>query len=165
MDSFLPGPGGKRMQGLLPIPSDADAPEQRRGADRRRRPTPRFSMFALRGGRRRGARREHEREGSFIDVYPSGLLLAILWVVLMNACDSFFTLIHLQGGGTEVNPVAAMLLNTGRTGFVVLKSGVIATALLVLCVHKNFHLARVGLWAAAGAYTLLFAYHLLLFVI
>ncbi|MBK7877269.1 MAG: hypothetical protein IPJ77_16255 [Planctomycetes bacterium] len=44
-----------------------------------------------------------------------------------------------------------------------LKSGLISLALVVLCVHKNFHLARLGLWVAAIAYTLLFAYHLSLF--
>ena len=43
------------------------------------------------------------------------------------------------------------------------KSGLIAVALLVLTVHKNFYVARYGLWAAALCYTLLLAYHLSLF--
>jgi hypothetical protein len=47
-------------------------------------------------------------------------------------------------------------------GFVLLKSLVITLALLVLCVHRNFRLARTGLWIAALAYTLLVAYHLTL---
>ena len=54
---------------------------------------------------------------------------------------------------------------TGRTGFVLLKSSVIAAALCVLCIHKNFHLARLGLWTAAGAYSALCAYHLFLFTV
>lgn len=156
------------MQGLLPNDRagepEREAPPQR-GPDRRRRRTPRFSRYMLTGGRRRSVRREDEVEGSFVDVYEPSLLFALLWIALMNTGDSFFTLIHLQNGGTEVNPVAALLLETGRTGFVVLKSTVIASALCVLCIHKNFHLARLGLWTAAGAYTLLFAYHLVLFVI
>jgi len=157
------------MQGLLPNDGAGDperaSPPHPRGPDRRQRKTPRFSRFMLSGGRRRGIRRGEELEGSFVDAYEPGLLLALLWIALMNTGDSFFTLVHLQNGGTEVNPVAALLLETGRTGFVVLKSTVIATALCVLCIHKNFQLARLGLWTAAGAYTLLFAYHLLLFVI
>jgi len=147
-----------------PVDVNAHAGE-RRGPDRRVRKTPRFSRFSFRGGRRKGPRRDEEAEGSFVDVYDAGILLALMWVALMNAGDSFFTLIHLQNGGTEVNPVAAMLLETGRTGFVVLKSTVIGTALCVLCIHKNFSLARMGIWTAAVAYTLLFAYHLLLFVL
>lgn len=157
------------MQGLLPNdqagPSDRGIPPERRGHDRRERKTPRFSRYMLHGGRRRHVRRDEEREGSFVDLYDPVLLLGILWIALMNAGDSFFTLVHLQNGGTEVNPVAAMLLETGRTGFVVLKSTVIALALCVLCIHKNFHLARLGMWTAAGAYTLLFVYHLSLFLL
>ncbi len=143
------------MQGLLPTT----------GPDRRKQRTPRFSTFTLGSGRRRGIRRSEEAEGAFVDRYDAGLLAALLWIALMNASDSFFTLVHLQNGGTEVNPVAAMLLETGRTGFVLLKSAVIGTALLVLCLHKNFALARAGMWTAAAAYTLLVVYHLVLFLI
>jgi hypothetical protein len=157
------------MQGLLPNdragepdPAPGSLP---RGPDRRRERTPRFSKFTLGTGRRRGVRRKSEAEGAFVDRYDAALLGALLWIALMNAGDSFFTLVHLQNGGTEVNPVAAMLLETGRTGFVVLKSSVIGAALCVLCLHKNFALARAGMWTAAGAYTLLVAYHLALFLV
>jgi hypothetical protein len=134
-----------------------------RGRDRRTRPTPRLSRYTFFGGRRRGPRRGREREGSFVDLYGTRLFALVLWVALMNVADSFFTLVHLQQGGVEANPVAEALLLTGRAPFVLLKSGLIALALLVLCVHKNFQLARIGLWIAAGAYTLLFLYHLFLF--
>jgi hypothetical protein len=139
------------------------ARSDRRGPDRRQRKTPRFSRYSFTGGRRRGARRSAEQAGQFVDLYDAPLLAAILWIALMNAGDSFFTLVHLQNGGTEINPVAALLLETGRTGFVTTKSAVIAAALCVLCVHKNFAVARLGLWVAASAYTLLFGYHLWLF--
>ena len=134
-----------------------------RGPDRRGVPTPRFSRFTLWGGRRQGPRRTQEREGSFVDVYGRRLFLLVLWIALMNVGDSFFTLVHLQAGGVELNPVARVLLTTGRWNFVFVKSILIALALIVLAVHKNFHLARVGLWTAAGTYTCLVAYHLLLF--
>lgn len=143
--------------------ADDDPTPTRGGGDRRLRPTPRLSRFTFRGGRRRGARRRGEGEGSFVDLYGVRLLSILLWVALMNVADSFFTLVHLQHGGTEVNPVAGLLLATGLPAFVLLKSTLIALALLVLCVHKNFHLARLGIWIAAIAYTLLFLYHLSLF--
>jgi len=134
-----------------------------RGIDRRSRPTPRFSSHALLGGRRRVVRRVEEQEGSFVDLHGARLWCLILWVALMNIGDSYFTLVHLQAGGVELNPVAAALLRTGRFGFVFTKSILIALALVVLAVHKNFFLARVGLWTAAGTYTLLVIYHLSLF--
>ena len=134
-----------------------------RGPDRRRGPTPRLSRYALWGGRRRGPRRQEEREGSFVDRYGLRLVFVVLWIALMNVGDSFFTLVHLQAGGVELNPVAKVLLTTGRWNFVFVKSILIGLALIVLAVHKNFHLARIGLWTAAGTYTCLVAYHLLLF--
>lgn len=135
-----------------------------RGSDRRERKTPRFSSYSLSNGQRGRVRRREEREGTFVDLYGSGLLIALMWITLANVADSFFTLIHLQGGGTEVNPIADILLRAGLTRFVLMKSALVGMALLVLCVHKNFKIARIGLWTAAGAYTLLIAYHVALFL-
>ncbi len=142
---------------------DARVPVRYRGPDRRGRPTPRLSRYSFAGGRRGGVRRTDEQEGSFVDRYSLRLWLMVLWVALMNVADSYFTLVHLQSGGIELNPIAAWLLETGRVRFVLYKSLLIGLALIVLCVHKNFFLARVGLWTATGAYTALFLYHLSLF--
>lgn len=109
-----------------------------------------------------GTRRGVEAEGSFVDRYRGSVLFVVVWVALMNIGDSFFTLHHLQAGGIEMNPVAERLLQTGRLGFVLWKSVMIAMALMVLAMHKNFRLARVGMWTAASAYTLLLAYHIYL---
>jgi hypothetical protein len=136
---------------------------ERRGFDRRSDPTPRVSRFSLRGGRRHRVRRLEELEGSFVDLYGFRLWCVVLWIALMNVADSYFTLLHLQAGGIELNPVAQALLSIGRGGFVLSKSLLIALALLVLCVHKNFFLARIGIWTAAGTYTVLVVYHLALF--
>ncbi len=144
-------------QSLLPTVG-----HERVGGDRRQNPTPRFSRYSLNGGRRRTVRRDEEGEGSFVDLYTPTMLFVVIWVALMNIGDSFFTLHHLQHGGIEMNPVADQLLRTGRLGFVLSKGVMIGLALLVLTLHKNFRLARFGMWAAAGAYTLLLAYHIYL---
>ena len=141
----------------------APAGPAERSGDRRSGPTPRFSRYSLWGGRRRGARRGAEEDDTFVDLYGRRLFILVLWIALMNVGDSFFTLVHLQAGGVEINPVARLLLATGRWNFVFVKSILIGVALVVLAVHKNFHLARIGLWTAAGTYTCLVGYHLLLF--
>jgi len=143
-------------------PPDTQAPVYR-GPDRRRRPTPRLSRFTFWGGRRKQARRAGERETSFVDQYDIRLWLIVLWVSLMNIADSFFTLVHLQNGGIEANPFAAALLETGRTGFVLWKCGLISAALVVLVIHKNFLVARAGLKLSIVVYTGLCLYHLALF--
>jgi len=147
-----------------PTPQVASVPPgmRRRSGDRREAPTPRFSRYTVLGGRREGPRRPEELEGSYVDVYRTPLLLAVLWIAIMNVGDSFFTMLHLQSGGIELNPVADGLLQTGRFGFVFMKSLAIGVALIVLTLHKNFSLARLGLWISAGAYTLLVGYHIFL---
>ena len=137
----------------------SSSPAKRR-QDRRQRGTPRLSRYSLWGGRRRQVRRDAEREGSFVDLYSPGVLALIAWVALMNSADSFFTIFHLQVGGIELNPVAAALLETGRLGFVLGKAVMITLALLVLALHKNFYLARMGLGAACTTYTALVGYHI-----
>lgn len=119
--------------------------------------------ISLRGGRRRSVQRVEEREGAFVDLYSPWVLFWVTWVALMNIGDSFFTLVHLQAGGVEVNPIAAAMLRTGRIGFVLIKVALIGAALLVLTLHKNFQLARWGLWVSTAAYTTLVVYHLTLF--
>lgn len=151
------------MMPTSPAPAEPSPSPRPRGLDRRRDPTPRLSRYSLWGGRRRDVRRAEELEGSFVDRYSLRLWAMLMWVALMNIGDSYFTLIHLQAGGVELNPVAASLLGTGRWGFVLIKSILIGLALCVLCIHKNFFLAKVGLWTATGSYTLLFLYHLSLF--
>ena len=174
MEPSLPTPGGATLRaaadpsfdggevrGHAFDPSSAHARRQR--PDRRRNPTPRLSRYSLFGGRRQGAQRAEEREGAYVDLYSPWVLFWVTWVALMNIGDSFFTLVHLQAGGVEVNPVAAAMLRTGRFGFVFIKAALIGAALLVLTLHKNFQLARWGLWVSTAAYTSLVIYHLTLF--
>ena len=84
-----------------------DATPQR-GPDRRSRNTPRFSKYTFSGGRRGKFRRGGEGVEAYVDVYPTRLLWLLIWIAVMNLLDSFFTLVHLQAGGIELNPFAAI---------------------------------------------------------
>ena len=174
MEPSLPSPGGASPRAAIDPSFDGgevrghafdptSAHVRRQRADRRRNPTPRLSRYSLHGGRRRSVQRVEEREGAFVDLYSPWVLFWVTWVALMNIGDSFFTLVHLQAGGVEVNPIAAAMLRTGRIGFVLIKVALIGAALLVLTLHKNFQLARWGLWVSTAAYTTLVVYHLTLF--
>lgn len=174
MEPSLPSPGGASPRAAIEPSFDGgevrghafdptSAHVRRQRADRRRNPTPRLSRYSLHGGRRRSVQRVEEREGAFVDLYSPWVLFWVTWVALMNIGDSFFTLVHLQAGGVEVNPIAAAMLRTGRLGFVLIKVALIGAALLVLTLHKNFQLARWGLWVSTAAYTTLVVYHLTLF--
>ena len=126
--------------------------------ERRKRPTPMVSKYTFVGGRRASAEPD-----SYTDIYKIPVLVAMLAVTSLNVLDSFFTLVYLQRGGSEANPIADWMINHGPQFFVFFKTFVMGGALAILCLHKNFHRARIGIWLGSTLYVLLTAYHLFLF--
>lgn len=126
--------------------------------DRRKRPTPAFSRYSIFGGRRASSGAD-----TFTDLYPPSVFAALLLICALNLLDAFFTLVYLQRGGSEANPIAGAMLEKSPTFFVFWKTFVLGNALAILCLHKNFRRARVGIIAGAGVYVLLTGYHLFLF--
>src|SRR5262245_64905907 len=80
------------------------APPARSVPDRRSRPTPMISRFLL-VGRRRGGRRDGERENIYVDQPGAWIIAAFLLVALLSVADAYFTLHELSLGATEANPV------------------------------------------------------------
>ena len=146
--------------------ADAGAPrtdswphvERRSVSDRRQAPTPFWSAFlGLR--RRRHGRRAGEQERIYVDRFTRRDVVLVVAILLLNIFDAFFTLIWLQRGGAEGNPAMAWLLEIGVGPFLIQKCLVVGAWLLLLVIHKNFRIARLGLWSLAGIYSLLILYH------
>lgn len=147
--------------------SDADvnqADERRNRSDRRRRPTPMFSRYVLRGGRRRKVRRDDERDGAFVDVHGPFVLLVVLVIVALNLLDAFFTLLFLSHGGVELNPIVQIVLDSTwhPWPFIMLKTVGIGMACAFLMMAKHFRPARFGLAFVFAGYAVLLGWHLAL---
>lgn len=142
----------------------SEAAEQRNRSDRRRRPTPMFSRYVLRGGRRHKVRRDDEREGAFVDVHGAFVLLVVLAIIALNLLDAFFTLLFLSHGGVELNPVVQLVLDSPwhPWPFILLKTVGIGVACAFLVVAKHFRPARVGLAFVFAGYAVLLGWHLML---
>ncbi len=137
-----------------------DGGERRERADRRSRPTRPWD--SLRGwNRRRQSRRETE-EQVYVDVFRLRDGLLLIAIFLLNLLDAGFTLVYLSRGGTEANPAMAHLLEIGPYAFLAQKCAIVALWLLFLTVHKNFRVARYGLWSLLALYAGVLAYHFLL---
>jgi hypothetical protein len=138
------------------------AVDRRQSADRRAEPTrPWQSMLGLR--RRHSGRRAGEVQNSYVDVYARGDTLLIVSILVLNILDAFLTIVHLQRGGEEANPIMDSLLQWGGYGsFLFQKCAVVGSLLILLMVHKNFKIARLGMWTLLAMYVLLFGYHLML---
>jgi hypothetical protein len=139
---------------------EPSADERRERTDRRRRPTRPWD--GLRGWNRRRQARRHAEEPVYVDVFRArdGLLLIAIFV--LNLLDAGFTLVYLSRGGTEANPAMAHLLSLGNHAFLAQKCLIVALWLLFLTVHKNFRVARYGLWSLLALYAGVLAYHFLL---
>ncbi|MFT5696947.1 MAG: hypothetical protein ACI9QQ_002929 [Myxococcota bacterium] len=73
--------------------------------------------------------------------------------------DAFFTLRWLGMGGGEGNPLMDMLIRANDMLFLLQKCVVVGLWLVILIVHKNFRIARYGLWGAFILYTGILFYH------
>ncbi|XSG85968.1 MAG: DUF5658 family protein [Methylohalobius sp. ZOD2] len=113
--------------------------DKRRLADRRRLSW-RTLVCALTRGRRRGPRRIEERQAPhYVDIYEDIRLL--IWsagIIGFCVLDAFLTLLILQRGGLELNPVMAFLLGISVPVFFYGKYALTAGAILFILLHVNF---------------------------
>jgi len=133
---------------------------RREGAERRARSTPIFSRYAF-FGRRRGGRRGEEAVNVYVDRYATREWALVAGIFLLSMLDLIFTLIHLDAGGREANPVMDWFLQVGGTdAFSVAKFLFTVIGLLVLLVHAKFDRVKSLLTFAFTVYGLLFFFHI-----
>lgn len=143
---------------------DSDQQRDWSGPDRRLRPTPPISRWSFFGGRRgTGGRRDGENLRAFVDLYPTRDAVILIAFLMLNLLDAHFTLIYLQRGGEEANPVAVGLLGLGMGSFIFLKGLGITAGAVFFCLLRNWRAARHGVLLVLFFYQVLFAYHLLLY--
>lgn len=134
---------------------------RRQQSDRRNQPTS-FLSSPFRRGRRKAGRRAGERDNIYVDVYSPTDVLIMLGIFILNIGDALFTLLWLQRGGGEGNPLMQAMLDIGIGAFLFQKCVIVGIWLLILTAHRNYRAARIGLWSALTIYTLLVMYHLVL---
>jgi hypothetical protein len=108
--------------------------------DRRKQPTPALSRFSLRGRRMTFRREGDKKRGGYVDRYSSGLLFLLILVVGLNILDVLFTMMILDNGGCEINPVVRSAIQVYGDGFWVWKFSIVSVPLILLCLHTKFRL-------------------------
>jgi Domain of unknown function (DUF5658) len=115
-------------------------------ADRRRHPDRRtlsaktflYSIFI---GRRHGPQRYSEQDQFFYkDIYDAKVLLIVLLIVTLSATDAGLTLLILEKGGLELNPVMVWALESSSHTFFTIKYLLTVLGLLTVVVHINFRI-------------------------
>lgn len=99
----------------------------------------------------------------YVDVHEPLLLLITLTALLLCIIDSYNTLLLLDLGGVEVNPLMRELIDRDATLFFSVKYVITALCLMVLVVHKRFMFMKIFsgyhiIIAVIFGYTILIGY-------
>ncbi len=132
------------------------------GPERRKQPTPVISAYSFWKGRRRTVTTKGPREGSFVDVYNPRLAILLLLFFFFTVVDSVSTLVYLEKGGREVNPVAQWMIDQSGDFFILTKGLLSAACILFIMVHKNFKYSRIAIIIGFSFYLALTIYHIVL---
>jgi hypothetical protein len=120
--------------------------EKRRGVDRRTNKRARLK-YLLFDGRREQSRRNEDRSKAVIyDRYNPKLFFAITTILVLSILDAVLTLIVIQRGATELNPVMAYFLELGTPTFIIAKYLLTSVGVLILLIFKNVFLTRIKIY-------------------
>jgi len=116
---------------------------QRQGMDRRSHGLRTF-LYSFSKSRRHQARREICLNTShYADNNHAPVLFALTIAIMGLSCtDAFFTLMLIQQGAQEINPVMNRLLEIDVQLFVSVKLAITAACLIFILAHRNFWLFK-----------------------
>lgn len=124
-------------------------------------------LFGFLRSRRREHRRSSEDEPVFIDWHHPWLFFLAVGTMLLSCADAFFTLLLLDRGAIEVNPVMAYAIDQGTLTFTISKlllTGIGILMLVFLSRSRLFNRVRTGLFLTLffSAYACLVCYQVVL---
>ena len=132
--------------------------ERRTSLDRRHAPT--RLLGRLFGPRRRlSGRREGEDHDIHVDVFGWRDLLLAVSLFGLNVADAFLTLVFLQEGGAEANPLMDKVVQLGENAFLFEKLFVGGIWIFVLTIFNKFRVARYGVYMLFSSYGAVLVYH------
>jgi hypothetical protein len=119
------------------------AHERRYRAERRARPWWSVCYGSFNPRRRTPPRRVDDSRFHTLDWHSAHLLAVAIGILLLCGADAFLTLILLQAGAAEVNPVMALLLYRSVAAFAVLKIGMTGACTISLVILARYRFMRV----------------------
>jgi hypothetical protein len=130
--------------------------------DRRQKPTPILSRYTLSGRRCSFRRTEDQRRGGYVDRYGQRLFFCLLLIVGFNILDTFFTIMILESGGLEVNPLVRWAIDSYGDKAWYLKYAMVSCGTILLCLHSHFPLIKMTITSCAVLYSCIVMYQLML---
>jgi uncharacterized protein DUF5658 len=79
--------------------------------------------------------------------------MLLAFILGASVLDAILTLLFIQNGGGEANPLMSFVLSHGHTPFTGIKMALTGLGAWFLVAHQYFPIARKGLILLAGGYT------------
>ncbi len=106
--------------------------------DRRIKPTAFFSKYSLLGRRKNNRRITDPSQNYYVDRYGDKSIIAFIIILILCMIDAKITILILEAGGREINPIMDWALSLGVTWFQIIKFTITGICLFFLIIHKNF---------------------------
>jgi len=118
--------------------TEQDDKNKRHVSDRRQRQIPPLKYIIF-GGRRRNIRRR-EDENKFIipDVHGAGFFTLAILILTLSAFDGFLTLILIDAGASEINPLMSYLININFYVYLIIKCLLTGLGVIFFVVLRNY---------------------------
>ncbi len=120
--------------------------DKRRGIDRRTDNKARLKYLFFNGRRERSRRDDDMGKAIIFDLYNQKLFLIITAILILSITDAVLTLVIIQRGARELNPVMAYFLEHGTLAFIVAKYVLTSIGVLILLIFKNVFLTKIKIY-------------------
>ena len=130
--------------------------------DRRKKPTPRRSWFTFFGRRRIFRRKSDQEKGGYLDRYSYVLFFLLVLILGLNVLDSLFTMMMIDLGGQEFNPLVRSFVELHGDMFWIWRLVIVSIALILLYLHHGFILVRRVIIAVGLIYIVIVVYQMYL---
>lgn len=94
--------------------------------------------------------------------YSRDLLLALILTVGLNVLDSLFTMIILEEGGREVNPIVRAAIAVWGDRFWIWKFALVSVNLVLLCLLSHMRIVRTVIFGICFVYIAVIMYQVAL---
>ena len=136
---------------------------ERRGIeDRRKKLTPVWSFYTFWGRRHRFRRKSDQEKGGYVDRYSTAVFVSLVSILGLNIFDSLLTMIILDLGGKEFNPLVGSVILILGDKFWIWKFGIVSFSLILLCLHQGFKMFRWTVISISSFYLLIVLYQVFL---
>jgi len=133
--------------------------DNRKGIERRQKPTPLFNRYLLKGSRIDARRSDDLQQKYYVDRFKTVEWISILLLFFLCVADAILTIIHLKNGCLELNPILNVFYRYGGfIGFLAIKFGLTLPCIVFLFLHIKYPLAQKGIITLFTIYSILLLY-------